>query len=101
MKRIWIPQAIITPFLLWALYPYNPYGYYTLLRWICCASFAFLAIQTIDIKKQAWVWIFGTAAIIYNPLIKIHLTRNIWVVINLITIVIAWYSAFVLKVKSD
>lgn len=101
MKRIWIPQAIATPFLLWALYPDNPYGYYILLRWICCAVFAFLALQSFAQEKQGWVWVLGITAVIYNPLIRIHLTRELWSVINLITIGIAWGSAFVLKVESE
>ena len=97
MKRIWIPQAIFTPFILWAFYPDNPYGYYILLRWICCAIFAYLALQSFAQEKQGWVWILGITAIIYNPFIRIHLTREIWSVINLITIGIAWASASVLK----
>ena len=101
MKRIWIPQAIVTPFILWAFYPDNPYGYYILLRWICCAVFAFLAIQALTLKKQGWVWILGVTAVIYNPLIPIHLDREIWSVINLLTVGIAIVSIFVLKKDSD
>ena len=86
---------------MWALYPDNPYGYYILLRWVCCAAFAFLAIQSLAQEKKGWVWVLGITAVIYNPLIRIHLTREIWLVINLVTIGIAWYSAFVLKVESE
>ena len=101
MKRIWIPQAIITPFLLWALWPGNPYGYYILLRWVCCAGFTFLTTQSLAREKQGWAWVLGVTAVIYNPLIMIHLNREIWSVINLITIGIAWGFAFVFKVKAE
>ena len=51
MKKIWIPQAIVIPMLLWALNPANPYGYYILLRWVYCAAFAYLAIHAWNLEK--------------------------------------------------
>ncbi len=90
MKRIWIPQAIVAGMLLWALNPENPYGYYILLRWVCCAVFAYLSIQAGSQEKQGWVWILGVTAFVYNPIIPIHLTREIWTVVNIITIMILW-----------
>jgi hypothetical protein len=97
MKRPWIPQAIAAVMLLWALYPENPYGYYVLLRLVCCPIFAYLAIQAYSQNKPGWAWTLGITAVLYNPLIHIHLTREIWSVINLATIAIAVASAFVLK----
>ena len=101
MKRIWIPQVIVSPMLLWALNPENPYGYYILLRWVCCAAFAYLAIQALAQEKGGWVWILGVTAVVYNPIIRIHLTRDIWSVINVATIAIAIASIFVLRVKTE
>ncbi len=45
MKRNWLPQAIASGMLLWALYPGNPSGYYTLLHWVCCGILIYLAYQ--------------------------------------------------------
>lgn len=87
--------------LLWALNPENPYGYYILLRWVCCAAFAYLAIQALAQEKGGWVWILGVTAVVYNPIIRIHLTRDIWSVINVATIAIAIASIFVLRVKTE
>lgn len=87
--------------LLWALNPANPYGYYILLRWVCCAAFAYLAIQALAQKKHDWVWVLGVIAAIYNPLIRVHLTREIWSVANVATIVVVVASIFVLKVESE
>lgn len=101
MKKIWIPQAIVSLMLLWALYPGNPYGYYTLLRWVCCGSFAFLAFKSIAINKQGWAWILGVTAILYNPFSRIYLTRDIWSILNIITIGIAIWSIFILKEKKE
>ena len=92
MKRIWVPQVIVTLMLLWALNPENPYGYYILLRIVCCAVFAYLAVSSVQQKKQNWVWVFGVIAVLYNPFAPIHLNRPIWSVLNVVTIVIALLS---------
>ena len=87
--------------LLWALIPYNPYGYYILLRLICCGVFAYLAFLAFNQEQQFWVWVFGIMAAVYNPIIRVHLTREIWSVLNVITIVIVVASIFVIKVKDN
>jgi hypothetical protein len=72
--------------LLWALNPNNPYGYYVLLRWICSATFAYLAFHSFQSRLVPWVWVFGTAAGLYNPIFSVHLDRTIWSVVNVVTI---------------
>lgn len=97
MKKIWIPQAIVIPMLLWALNPANPYGYYILLRWVCCATFVYLAIQAWNLEKNGWVWVLGVTAAIYNPILRVHSTREMWSIVDLVTIGLAVASIFVLK----
>ena len=99
MRRTWVPQAIVGGMLLWALNPSNPYGYYILLRWVCCAVFAYLASQANASKKQDWVWILGVTAAVYNPILPLHLTREIWSVVNIVTIGIAVASVIALMPK--
>ena len=98
-RAIWIPQVIVIPMLFWAFNPYNPYSYYILLRWVCCAVFSYLAFQAFAQQKQGWVWIAGITAAVFNPLIPVHLTREIWSFIDVGTIVIAVASIFVIKKK--
>jgi len=86
-------KVLCTGLLLWALWPHNPYGYYVLLRWICCAAFMYLALRAVRGESAAWAWIFGTAAGIYNPILRVHLTRPIWSVVNVLTIVFLIASA--------
>lgn len=74
--------------LLWALNPTNPYSYYLLLRVVCCAVCVYIAMRAAEIGKTKWTWIFGVTAVIYNPLIRIHLTREIWSVINVVTMLL-------------
>jgi CheY-like chemotaxis protein len=99
MKKTWIPQVVVIIMLLWALNPDNPYGYYILLRWVCCGIFIYLAIQALEEEKQSWVWVFGITALVYNPIFRVRLNRELWSIINLVTIVIAVASIFVSKVK--
>jgi len=101
VKRSWIPQAIVCLMLLWALVPSNPYEYYIVLRLVCCAAFAYLAVQAFHREKQAWVWVLGITAVVYNPIFRVHLTRGIWSVVNVATIGIAVWSAFALNAGSD
>lgn len=100
MKRLWIPQVICIGMLLWALNPANPYGYYILLRWVLCGAFSFLAVQAINQGKQGWLFVFGITALIYNPFLRVHLTREIWTVVNVVTIVLVVASIFVIEKNS-
>ncbi|MEJ2061522.1 MAG: hypothetical protein P8Y64_13735 [Gammaproteobacteria bacterium] len=101
MKRTWQPQAIAIAMLLWAFYPGNPYGYYILLRWVCCGIFAYLAFQAYTEEDNRWMWVFGVIAAFYNPIIRVHLTRDLWEIINIVTIGISATSIYFLKPKQD
>lgn len=99
-KHLWIPQIICIIMLLWALNPNNPYAYYTLLRWVCCGVFAYLAFQSFEQKIQGGVWILGITALFYNPIFPVHLNRGLWSVVNVVTIGIAMASIFALRDKN-
>ncbi len=89
--------------LLVALHEDIPYGYYILLRWICCAVFIYLAVRTFEqdtknwIDRKEWIWAFGIIAAVYNPILPLHLGRELWSSINIVTIAIAITSMFVVK----
>jgi len=95
-----VPQIIAIIILLWALNPDNPYGYYILLRIVLCAVCAYLAFHAIEIGAVAWVWTLGITAVIYNPIIRIHLTREIWSVVNIATIIMLAISFATLRKRS-
>ena len=77
MRKIWVPQLVVIGMLVWALNPTNPYGYYILLRWVCFGVFGYLALQAFDQRRQGWVWILGITAGLYNPIVPVHMTREI------------------------
>jgi len=77
---LWVGPVVM---LLAALLPW-PYGYYNLLRFCVCGAAAFLAYQqwTHDNAASKWVVMLVAIAFLYNPLVPIHLTREIWTVLN-------------------
>jgi hypothetical protein len=101
MKRLWIPQAIAIVVVLWALNPGNPYGYYVLLRWVCCGVFAFLAFHAIALAMPGWSWTLGITALVYNPILPVHLSREIWSIVNIVTVGVAIMSIFRLRSQNE
>jgi hypothetical protein len=83
--------------LAWALNPENDYSYYILLRWVCCGIFAYLTVEALKREKDGWAWVLGINAVIYNPIIRVHLNRDYWSVINVISIIVALTSIIFLK----
>ena len=76
-----------------------PYGYYILLRFVVCGSAAFVAYLGYLINKQWIIWTFGIIAVLFNPLILIHLNRELWAFIDVIVAVIFVVSIFIFKSK--
>jgi len=58
-----------------AVTAHNPHGFYTLLRWVCCAGFAYSAGL---LGQSVWTAIFGIQAVLFNPLFQFHFHRDIW-----------------------
>ena len=71
-------------FLIGAIGPW-PYGYFTLLRLVVCIAtlwLAYLDYQSED-KVGPWLLAMSVAAILFNPIIPVHLTRDIWFFLDL------------------
>ncbi len=56
------PYVLIGVLLAVALLPFVPYGYYSVMRWIVCAAFAYLAVQAHEAGRIQWVWVWAVAA---------------------------------------
>jgi hypothetical protein len=65
-----------------------PYGYYTFLRIVVTIASVWLATIIYNGRWSAWVVTLGLTAIIYNPLVKIHLSRETHSVVNIATIIV-------------
>ena len=63
-----------------------PYGYYFLSRLVVCGCAIYYALQFSKQRETTLVWVFGFFAVLYNPIIPIHLgAKGLWIVVNLIT----------------
>lgn len=60
-----------------------PYGYYTLLRLVVTGVFIWAAIIAYDRRQQSLPWVYGVLAVLFNPLIKIHLPKEVWTVVDI------------------
>lgn len=76
---VWIATAVM---LVLAVLPL-PYGYYTALRIVVCGAAGFLVYQLWNQDGSFWLFGFFAVAILFNPLIPIHLTKAIWQPIDL------------------
>tara|TARA_B100000945_G_C20048125_1_gene442234 strand:- start:251 stop:544 length:294 start_codon:yes stop_codon:yes gene_type:complete len=66
-----------------------PYGYYTLSRFVVCGCSLYFAYNLYKQKDISFVWIFGFFAILYNPIIPVHLyEKEIWMVVIFITAIV-------------
>lgn len=61
-----------------------PYGYYTLLRLVASGIFAFAAYIAFERKSILLPWLFGFTALIFNPFIKVHLAKELWMFIDVV-----------------
>ncbi|MFC1988317.1 DUF6804 family protein [Chloroflexota bacterium] len=94
-----IPAVIAAIMLLIAVAPL-PYGYYTFLRLAICGISIYIAVKAYQWNTVWAIWVFGAIAALFNPIIPIHLTKEIWQPIDLITAIIFGLSLLLLKEPS-
>ena len=61
-----------------------PYGYYQLVRFLALLGFVVLAYKTYERKEKGRTIIYCGLAILFQPLIKISLGREIWNILDVI-----------------
>ena len=84
--------------LLWALEK-HPYGYYKLLRWVVCGASAYAGSIAFEDEHKKRVWIFGIIAVLFNPIIPVHLDRDTWAAIDLATAGVLAVSLYAVREK--
>ena len=88
---------LIVAFLPW------PYGYYSFLRLAVFAVSIWIGYEQWkhDDAVSGWVVAFGAVALLYNPLLPIYLTKEIWTVLNIATaILFLWHFREVKKLAT-
>ena len=69
-----------------------PYGYYIALRWITAISSGISSFDAFNKDKSGWGWVFIGVAILYNPIVPVHMTKAIWMPINIATAILFFAS---------
>jgi hypothetical protein len=75
-----------------------PYGYFQLVRFIAMVGFSFLAFNEYQKKNKQLAFIYGALAVLFQPIFKISLGRDIW---NIVDVVVAIGLIATLLKRSD
>jgi hypothetical protein len=73
------------------------YFYYQILKWYIFWLSLYLVNIYYENKRENWMWNFWFIAIVYNPIAPIYFWRELWLIIDTITIII--YSINIKKEK--
>lgn len=73
---VWVVPACLLLIAIWRL----PYGYYTLTRIVTCGVAVLIAVASVPERPVVQIWSFPLLAIavLFNPLVPIHLNRATW-----------------------
>ncbi len=82
-----ILKIIIAILLLLCLF-HMPYGYYQLVRFVAMSGFLFLGFKAYERNEKNLMILFLILALLFQPLIKIALGRQVW---NIVDVVIALF----------
>jgi len=91
-----VPAAIAAALLLVAVLEL-PYGFYTFLRLGVTAAAVYVAYSAYEWGKTWALWSFAVVALLFNPLVPVHLSKSAWMPIDLATSACFFVSAVVLK----
>ncbi|MEW6738785.1 MAG: DUF6804 family protein [Nitrospirota bacterium] len=102
MKKYFTPSTITrliaSLLLLWAL-DRHAYGYYQILRWVVCGVGAYSTFVAMELEKISWAWALGITAVVFNPIIPIHLNRDTWAIIDIAAAILFVLSTFFAREK--
>lgn len=80
--------------LLICLFP-MPYGYYSLVRFVAMIVFGCMAFSFYKKENRLPSVIFGSLALLFQPLFKISLGRTMWNIVDVtvaVILVLIWYN---------
>lgn len=76
-----------------------PYGYFQLVRFLGMLGFLILAYVSYKNEFPILVIVYIALAVLLQPIIKIHLGRSIWNIVDVILAVFLISSIFYKKIK--
>ncbi len=61
-----------------------PYSYYEFLRIFVSISAVYFAYKFNESKQQGWLIIFGMIALLFNPIAPVYLSKETWILIDIV-----------------
>lgn len=90
-----LPPLLITAALLFIGVAPLPYGYYTFLRFVACAVFAWAAVSAWVTDKSWLAYTLAAATVLFNPIVRVHLSKEAWSFIDpaagMLVLLAAWW----------
>jgi hypothetical protein len=80
--------AIIGAFFLFVGFLGAPYEFYVVLRWAVTSMAIWMCTIASGQKRTVWVAAFTSVALLFNPLIPINMTREFWVLPDIIGVIL-------------
>lgn len=71
-----------------------PFYFYTVLRFAVCVSAIHLALWAWRRDTRVWTLIMSGIAVLFNPVVPIHLTRIVWRALDVVTAAVLCFFAF-------
>jgi hypothetical protein len=65
-----------------------PFGYYQFLRITAFITFCFLSYQSYRENDLWWLRFWVIEAILFNPMFKIYFTKEVWVYLDVISVIL-------------
>lgn len=93
--------AAISVFMLFLAISRLPYGYYIFLRWVVSVTALFSAWAAYECRRKPWVFVMGGIAILFNPIIPVHLPKETWIVIDPVAAIVFLVSIFHIKLRKN
>jgi hypothetical protein len=78
-----------------------PYGYYQLVRFIAFGVFVYLGFKEFENSNQSLGFIYLLLAILFQPIFKIALGRELWNIVDVIVGLGLLISLFVKKIENE
>ncbi len=94
---LYIAWLIATVMLVFAAAQKQPDSFYTLLRWICCAVFAYSGVVSFQMKRMLWLLIFAVLAVLFNPIFLSLRDRSLWIAADWLSIGVMVIAACVFR----
>jgi len=96
-KYINIIRIILIMLLISCLFKWE-YGYYQLARFLAMVGFGLLSYINFETKKM-WFLIWALSAILINPIFKIYLGRELWMIMDIIWIILLVFTSIAKQEK--